>query len=31
MNLLIAILSNIYTIMTEASNSEYSIIIFDSY
>ena len=29
MNLLIAILSNIYTIMTEASTSEYAIIIYD--
>ena len=31
MNLLIAILSNIYTIMTEASNSEYAIIIYEQY
>ena len=31
MNLLIAILSNIYTIMTEESNSEYAIIIYEKY
>lgn len=31
MNLLIAILSNIYTIMTDASNSEYAVILFEKY